>query len=211
MLDEARDLIRILDTAFNTKPVPLAEVAARRPGAYLHLYTGDLHFLSRARRPDGKAAMAPICSAGGAAVYIGSAKDLGERQGRHIRNLLGVTDLPASDLQVVCLETDSLSGAVYAEACLISALGVPVLNCRWLSGMGSKAQGSNRTGQRVSAFNTLFPGRQHGCTRPAKLSRDELERRVVAHLASAVPDVFTISCDPRPSTASPLRLVTRVV
>lgn len=206
MLDEIGDLIRIVDLALHTSPVALAEVRLRQPGCYLLLHVGDVDCLRRARRPDGRSATGPLASAGGHPIYIGSAQELASRARRHVRNLIGVEDLPASDLQAVLLPTATYAGACYAEQHLLDLMR-PALNTSWLSGMGSRAQGRNRTGQRTTAFSTLFPGRNHGCQAPAKATREELSLRVLEHLNRTVPDMCTISCEPA-APARSLRLVT---
>src|SRR4051812_29454942 len=55
MLDEQRDQISVIEAALNCKPVALTAVRNRQPGAYAHLYSGDIDYFARAKRPGGRA------------------------------------------------------------------------------------------------------------------------------------------------------------
>jgi hypothetical protein len=197
MLDERQDEIRVIEAALTTRPMPLTAVRSRSAGAYLHLFSGSIDCFDRARRPGGRASTGSLTEDGGYFLYAGSAKSLAERTRRHVKNMVPVVDFDVRDFSTVILPTLTYAGARYVEEILLQAF-LPVLNVT-LRGYGSKAQGSNRTTQRRSEFSVLFPGRK-GCTGPAKVTAEELRRRVIAHLEGTVPAMCSVACRPPAST-----------
>jgi len=205
MLDEYRDQVRVIETAINTPAIPLTMVRNREPGAYLHIYAGDIDCLKRAKRPGGRASTGSLAVDGGFPIYVGSAKSLANRTRRHVTNMIPVVDFDVRDFAVIVLPTATFAGARYVEELLIEAFGVPVLN-GVVKGYGSQAQGSKRATQRMCEFNILFPGRR-GCTGAANVTADELRNRVIIHLAQTVPDVCTTGVGP----GQPMRNVKTLV
>jgi hypothetical protein len=188
MLDESGDRARVIDAAINGRPVPLSDVTARNPGAYLMLYRGDLELLAPLRRPGGRHSTGSIAEDGGYPIYGGSAIQLRDRFSRHIRRLTPVKSLPPDDLLAVPLPTQTWDGAIYVERLILSAFDL-LLNQSWLAGFGSREQGRSREKhQKVAPFNVLFPGRP-GCHGPAIVTADDLAKKVTAHLL-AVPAIF---------------------
>jgi hypothetical protein len=194
MLDEYRDQVRVIETAINTPAIPLTMVRNREPGAYLHIYAGDIDCFKRAKRPGGRASTGSLAVDGGFPIYVGSAKSLANRTRRHVTNMIPVVDFDVRDFSVIVLPTATFAGARYVEELLIEAFGVPVLN-GVVKGYGSQAQGTKRATQRMCEFNILFPGRR-GCTGAANVTADELRNRVIIHLAQTVPDVCTTGVGP---------------
>lgn len=194
LLDEVRNLTCALEATLTTPPVPLAELDANAPGAYVMLYCGDLDVYARLRRPGGRDDLRPIAAGGGAPLYVGSAKELRERAGRYRTKLRGCIDVHVEDMLVVAMPTASHAGALYVEGLLIAAFA-PVWNEPWLSGFGSKPQGSIRTRhQRVSAWQTLHPA-VNDCGAPAAdtSSAAHLRTRAANHLNLTVPGALTIA------------------
>jgi len=200
MLDEQGDQIRVIESALNARPIPLTMVRNREPGAYVHLYAGDIDCFTRARRPGGRGATGSLTADGGFPIYVGSAKSLAERTRRHVTNMVPVVDFDVRDFSAIVLPTRTFAGARYVEELLIEAFGVPVLNGT-VRGYGSRSQGRKRTTQRMCEFNVLFPGRP-GCTGATSMTADELRERVIIHLEQTVPDMCTIACG-QPDEAPP--------
>ena len=197
MLDEQQDQIRVIETALRTRPVPLTSVRDRGPGAYMHVYSGDIECLARARRPGGRASTGSLTENGGHPCYAGSGKRLSERTRRHEMNMIPVIDFDVRDFSVIILPTLTYAGARYVEELLLAAF-VPVLNFA-VRGYGSRSQGSKRTSQMMCEFNVLFPGRR-GCTGATPVTADELRERVIVQLERTVPDMCLVACPSIDST-----------
>ena len=191
LLDDTRNLTCALEATLMTPPVPLAELDIAAPGAYVMLYAGALDIYARVRRPGGRNDLRPIAGAGGAPLYVGSAKELRERAGRYRTKLRSRVDLHVNDMLVVAMPTVSHAGALYIEGLLIEAF-TPVWNEPWLSGFGSKPQGSSRTRhQRTSTWQTLHPTTDNPDSEPGMVA--ELRARAASHLRLTVHAAMTVS------------------
>jgi len=195
LLDEQRDLASAVEAVLFAAPVRLEELSHRSPGAYVLLYVGDVECYQRLRRPGGRNDRRPIASAGGAPIYIGSARDLGERRNRHVANLAGCVDISPADLLIIALPTATKAGGVYLETALIDSVFHPIWNTPVLSGFGSRRQGRSREQhQRVSTWNLLHPGRHvHAKAPRPDIDLNDLRTKVRHHIAATVTDPFTIS------------------
>lgn len=185
-LNETRDLINALEAALTTPPIELAEMDARRPGAYLMLYRGRLPYYARVQRPGGRRDRRPIATGGGAPIYIGSASQLRGRTGRYMKKLPCSINVSADDLLVVPMPTSSHAGALYLEGLLIAAFQ-PVWNQPWLAGFGSQPQGRTRvTHQRASAWSRFHMRAGHEDPDADRA----LVTRIRQHLDLTVPDAL---------------------
>ena len=196
-LNEKLHCERALETALFASPVPLEEVTTSSPGTYLLLYTGNLAMYGRLRRPGGSGDLRAISEAGGAPVYVGSAKSLCERRGRHENNLRRCHDISTDDLLIITLPTPSEAGARYVEQLLMDTFR-PVWNESFVSGFGSKPQGISRTlHQRPPKWSILHPGRHATAGVEYSERREALRQRVDQHLEHTVSDTFRIALPPR--------------
>lgn len=113
-------------------------------------------------------------------MYVGSAKNMRARRGRHDRNLVEIRDLAADEIDIIAVTLPSFAAAKYAEELLIDAYQ-PVLNVV-LPGVGSSwAQGRNRVSQRPSKFSLLHGRRGIRDDHPARLI-EELTDQAEDHL-----------------------------
>lgn len=78
----------------------------------------------------------------------------------------------------------SAASACFAEAVLLE--WSPIFN--FLGGFGQKIPGSNRTGQRVSPIDALWPGRKRAPA-PTLVDRTRADLGVVAHMARFDPAI----------------------
>jgi hypothetical protein len=93
-------------------------------------------------------------------------------------------------LLVVALPTRTLAGALYLER-LVMDVFRPVWNQPFLSGFGSKPQGTTRTRhQRIPRWSVLHPGRHSVPQTVLNEQRDRLAQRVAEHLQATVSDPF---------------------
>lgn len=123
-------------------------------------------------------------------IYVGSAKNMRTRRGRHLRNLAEVRDISADEIDIVAVRLPSHAASLYAEQLLIDAYE-PVLN-EVLAGVGSSwAQGRNRVSQTPSKFALAHRRRGISDEHPARLV-DELIDRAEAHLERTVRGVRRI-------------------
>lgn len=194
LLDERRHLERAIEALLWTRPVRLREVSAASPGAYALLYTGDAEMYERLRPATSRGRRhEPLVISGGSPIYIGKSRGLQTRMAEHIRNLGLCTDLGADDFLVITLPTPSEGGAVFFES-LLTAAYRPVWNEGWLTGFGSKPQGTSRTEhQSVPAWSVLHPGRRVLEERIHGPVRVGLRERVKQHLADGVNDFYTVA------------------
>jgi hypothetical protein len=127
--------------------------------------------------------LTPTIAAGTVPCYVGSASSLRERLGRYRQT---IRDLPfeESDIHVALIPCASKASALYSEAALIDAFGVPVFNR--LGGWGQKVPGRNRRRQRSSAIDALFPGRTW-VTAASPVDRIRARATVVGALADLDP------------------------
>jgi hypothetical protein len=170
MLDSAVRLPRRrLSTATST---------SRGPGVYFIFYAGRLRCYD-------------ALADGTYPLYIGAARDLTERLGRHRRNTASVLSLAGgADLLVAEAPLGSDPAALYLEALFIGRLR-PCWNEPWLGGFGSRYQGRSRASQIPPPWSVVHPGRRVGTGDPRHGASD-LRRRVRAHLAATVhPTLFS--------------------
>lgn len=190
VLNEKRDRCRAIEAVLATAPVPLAELIDPAPGTYVLLYRGALDLYSRLRRPCHQDDLRSMSEAGGAPIYVGSASSLRERRRRHERNVRACIDVDSNDLLVVALPTRTLAGALYVERLLMDAFR-PVWNQPFLSGFGSKPQGTTRTRhQRIPRWSVLHPGRHSVPQTANDEQRARLAQRVTEHLQATVSDPY---------------------
>jgi hypothetical protein len=170
------ELCRHVEIIETSDPVPITDaVAPRRPGVYLlSLRASRLACYRRAVTT-------------GCVVYCGSADSLADRLSDHRRTFRQVRNIRMSDIAVWFAELADAPAAIEMEARLIAGYR-PVWNEKFCSGLGSKRQGPNRSGQARTAFDALHPGRSTG-SKPPKRPRQEIARLVEAHLASTATQV----------------------
>jgi predicted GIY-YIG superfamily endonuclease len=170
MLDSAVRLPRRrLSTATST---------SRGPGIYFIFYAGSVPCYN-------------ALADGSYPIYIGAARDLAERLGRHRSNTAPVASLAGgADLLVAEAPLGSDPAALYLEALFISRLR-PCWNEPWLGGFGSRYQGRSRASQVPPPWSVVHPGRRVGTGVPRNGAED-LRRRVRAHLVATVhPALFS--------------------
>ena len=196
-LNEKRHCERAIEAALCASPVRLEEVTTSSPGTYLLLYTGNLPLYDRVRRPGGSDDVRSISEAGGAPVYVGSAQSLCERRGRHENNLRRCHDITTDDLLIITLPAPSEAGARHVELLLMATFR-PVWNEPFVSGFGSKPQGTSRTKhQRPPKWSILHPGRHATAGVEYSERREALRQRVDQHLEHTVSDTFRIALPAR--------------
>lgn len=178
LLDESRDAQGAVSAITGQPLTRLGESAPTSPGFYVIAYDGEVEPYDSVR------AIGATLGCGGWPLYAGAARDLRERMASHANALRSHPELPADDFVFACVSTLSRAGAGYLEALVIAELR-PVWNEKWVQGFGSKQQGSRRSGQQISLWDTLHPGR----TVSATLERDagDLREQVTAHLGVTVP------------------------
>lgn len=147
------------------------------PGAYAHVLGVGTD------RTEVIDTFSPLLARGRYPVYVGQAQCLRERQGRYRQGLCSIPAFGEDDVWVALLPCSSTASAAFAEAALVDTLD-PLGNR--LGGWGSRWPGPNRTEQKSSPLDALFPGR--GWVRPAE-PRDRLRAlaTVVGYLAELDP------------------------
>ena len=115
--------------------------------------------------------------------YVGLAWCLRERLRRYRRSLRGLQDFGERDVFVAMVPCASRASAAFAERALIDVYN-PVFNGL---GYGSRAVGAKRKGQRSSAFDALFKGRDRA-QEPSINQQACAHLRVVSHLARMDPN-----------------------
>ncbi|MGH9917911.1 MAG: Eco29kI family restriction endonuclease, partial [Nitrososphaerales archaeon] len=124
--------------------------------------------------------------------YVGKAThSLRERIGRYRQSLAGVPQLSPSMLYVALLVCSFGAAALYCERVVLDYLDPPLNRaCR---GMGNKDAGAQRRGQRCSAFDALFPGREWA-RQPTVLEQTRARVALLSRLAR--PDTDKPRWDP---------------
>lgn len=124
-----------------------------------------------------------VIATGSYPAYAGSSQSLRERMGRYRMAFRGIEAFGVFDVWVMLVECPDVAWARFAEATLI-AQAQPLLNG---SAHGSKAVGIHRSGQAVSTFDALFPGREWAAKPTPSRLVDEL-LAVTSHLTRLDPD-----------------------
>lgn len=177
LLDESRDTRGAVSAITGQPLTRLGESAPTSPGFYVIAYDGE------AEPYDSVRASGTTLDCGGWPLYAGAARDLRERMASHANALRDHPELPADDFVFACVSTASRAGAGYLEALVIAELR-PVWNEKWVHGFGSKQQGSRRSGQQISLWDTLHPGRAVSAT--LERNAGDLREQVAAHLGVTV-------------------------
>jgi hypothetical protein len=171
-IDELHIELVALDHLLHTQrePLPLAD-PPRSPGVYVAFAVDVPPYRN------------PHIAEGRYPVYAGSAKDLGERIGRHRGNAAAVPDLDGgARLHMTWLETSSHAGAVFVEHLLIDLLD-PLWCTTFLGGFGSRSQGRSRETQCPPPWAVLHPGRHVGSGQ-GQVSAALLIQRAETHLSA---------------------------
>ena len=145
-----------------------------QPGCYLQFFDTEAV----------KEVLGETIASGRYPAYVGvAACSLRERVGRYRQSVDGLDCLREREIHLALLPCASAAAALYSERVLIDRLH-PVLNG---TGWGSKVPGANRTSQRCSPVDALFPGRRWA-TAPSLRDRAMALMRVVESLATLGPE-----------------------
>ncbi|MBA2316955.1 MAG: Eco29kI family restriction endonuclease [Euzebyales bacterium] len=183
-------------------PVPPPE---RFPGAglYAFYYVGD-NPLYTALRDSAAPIYVGKAALGASRIGIGAStteRKLYGRIAKHSRSINAGAGLALDDFRCRALVTNDV-WIVLGESGLISTYR-PLWNVV-IDGFGNNDPGSGRYAGRVSAWDTLHPGRAwvEKLEEPNERTRGELEQLVAEHLADpdATPLVSPVEVDPGPDT-----------